>query len=248
MGTLPAGRRFTPHNTASAPAARPPIRFPLAVAGLVLALLAAMAAAVAFGSVPLDLADALTDATARMIVLDLRLPRVLLAATVGAGLGAAGAAFQAVFRNPLADPFVVGSSSGGAVGVVVVFITGWAGVGRGHRAGGGRGVRRQRAGGAACVRHRRGGKAAGGIAAPRRGHREHAARRGRLAAASLFRRDGAGGRLPHGRVEQQRVVRTHPGRPAHPRRHTGTISARPAARRPPAPATPAPVRSACRSA
>jgi iron complex transport system permease protein len=91
--------------------------------------------AVAVGSVRLSAADvwaAVTDPDAdplvRTIVLDLRLPRVLLAAVVGAGLGAAGAAFQAAFRNPLADPFVVGSASGGAVGAVVVIVTGWAGV------------------------------------------------------------------------------------------------------------------------
>ncbi len=77
---------------------------------------------------PLNPAEAFNDALTQKIVLDIRLPRVLLAAVVGGGLGAAGVAFQAVFRNPLADPFVVGSSSGGAVGAVLVFVTGWAGV------------------------------------------------------------------------------------------------------------------------
>lgn len=93
-----------------------------------------MIVAVTVGSVRLSVADvwqALSspdgDPLVRKIVLDLRLPRVLLAAVIGAGLGAAGAAFQAVFRNPLADPFVVGSASGGAVGAVVVSIAGWAG-------------------------------------------------------------------------------------------------------------------------
>ncbi len=48
------------------------------------------------------------------IVRDLRLARILLATMVGAGLSTAGAAFQALFRNPLADPFIIGASSGAA--------------------------------------------------------------------------------------------------------------------------------------
>ena len=52
----------------------------------------------------------------RAIVLGLRLPRALAAAVVGAGLSAAGVLFQGLFRNPLADPFVLGSSGGAALG------------------------------------------------------------------------------------------------------------------------------------
>lgn len=61
------------------------------------------------------------------IVRDLRLPRMLLALCIGAGLGIAGAAYQALFRNPLADPFVVGASSGAAAGAALVIVSGWAG-------------------------------------------------------------------------------------------------------------------------
>lgn len=57
------------------------------------------------------------------IVWDLRLPRVLLAIIVGGGLGAAGAAFQGLFQNALAEPYVVGASTGAALGAVLV-ITG----------------------------------------------------------------------------------------------------------------------------
>ncbi len=57
------------------------------------------------------------------IVWDLRLPRVLLALIVGGSLGAAGAAFQGLFQNALAEPYVVGASSGAALGAVLV-ITG----------------------------------------------------------------------------------------------------------------------------
>mgnify|MGYP000928635954 CR=1 FL=1 len=54
------------------------------------------------------------------ILLNLRLPRVLLAALVGAALAAAGTAFQAFFCNPLADPYIVGVSAGAALGATIV--------------------------------------------------------------------------------------------------------------------------------
>ena len=54
-----------------------------------------------------------------IILWDLRLPRAVLAALVGGGLAAAGAAFQGLFRNPLADPFVIGASSGAALGATL---------------------------------------------------------------------------------------------------------------------------------
>src|SRR5262249_53325695 len=66
---------------------------------------------------------------ARTIVVGLRLPRVLLAILIGVALGTSGAAYQALFRNPLADPFVVGASSGAAAGASLVIVTGWAGWG-----------------------------------------------------------------------------------------------------------------------
>lgn len=62
------------------------------------------------------------DTTATTIIWQLRLPRVLLAALVGASLGIAGAAFQGLFRNPLADPFVIGASSGAALGATLAFL------------------------------------------------------------------------------------------------------------------------------
>ena len=54
------------------------------------------------------------------IVADIRLPRIALAATVGFGLAAAGTVMQGFFRNPLADPSIIGVSSGAAVGAVAV--------------------------------------------------------------------------------------------------------------------------------
>lgn len=57
-----------------------------------------------------------------MIVVDIRLPRILLAIVVGASLSVAGASFQALLRNPLADPYVLGISSGAAVGSILALI------------------------------------------------------------------------------------------------------------------------------
>jgi iron complex transport system permease protein len=62
---------------------------------------------------------ALEDASARQIVLDIRLPRTLGAWLAGALLGLAGAVAQGLFRNPLADPFLLGSASGASLGVAL---------------------------------------------------------------------------------------------------------------------------------
>ena len=60
----------------------------------------------------------------RTILLDIRLPRICLAMIVGAGLSIAGAALQALLRNPLAEPYILGISSGGTVGALVAFSLG----------------------------------------------------------------------------------------------------------------------------
>jgi iron complex transport system permease protein len=57
-----------------------------------------------------------------MIVIDIRLPRILLGIVVGASLAVAGTSFQALLRNPLADPYVLGVSSGAALGAIVALI------------------------------------------------------------------------------------------------------------------------------
>jgi iron complex transport system permease protein len=66
------------------------------------------------------------DDTARTIVLQLRLPRAILALLVGGGLALAGTVFQALLRNPLAEPYVLGVSGGAAVGAVSMLVLGWA--------------------------------------------------------------------------------------------------------------------------
>ncbi|GLZ01136.1 iron ABC transporter permease [Actinoplanes sp. NBRC 103695] len=65
-----------------------------------------------------------TAANADLIVWRLRFPRVLLGAVVGAGLALAGAVVQSVVRNPVADPYLLGLSSGASVGAVAVITTG----------------------------------------------------------------------------------------------------------------------------
>ncbi len=62
--------------------------------------------------------------TLETIAWRIRLPRVLLAGLTGAGLSLAGVLFQGVFRNPLADPYLIGTASGAGFGAVLVFVLG----------------------------------------------------------------------------------------------------------------------------
>lgn len=98
------------------------------------ALLIAGIAALAMGTIRVgfvDVARALVgegDQTAIFVVRELRFPRVVLAALVGAGLGMSGAALQGVLRNPLAEPYLLGVSGGAAVGAVTAVTLGFAAV------------------------------------------------------------------------------------------------------------------------
>jgi len=100
----------------------------LVVLGLLLAVAAVLGVAVGSAGVPLeDVLQALrgaSDEPTRVIVWELRLPRILLAALVGGALALAGAVFQALLRNPLADPYVLGVSGGAAVGAVLALALG----------------------------------------------------------------------------------------------------------------------------
>jgi iron complex transport system permease protein len=58
----------------------------------------------------------------RMIIFDIRLPRILLGIFVGGALSVSGASFQALLRNPLADPYVLGVSSGSALGAILALV------------------------------------------------------------------------------------------------------------------------------
>ncbi|MGF7056707.1 FecCD family ABC transporter permease [Brassicibacter mesophilus] len=62
--------------------------------------------------------------THQIIILNIRIPRVLLGVIVGAALSSVGTVFQGMFKNPMADPYVIGISSGAALGAGIVIITG----------------------------------------------------------------------------------------------------------------------------
>ena len=105
------------------------------MAGLVVLLFAAMAASLLTGASDASLwrlLGALLDGTAaspelardRLIILDIRLPRLLLGTLIGSGLAVAGVVMQGLFRNPLADPGLVGVSAGAGLGAVMVIVLG----------------------------------------------------------------------------------------------------------------------------
>lgn len=97
----------------------------LLATALLLASGALLAAGAAVGSTGASHWTALwADDTAGQIVREIRLPRSLAAWLAGALLGLSGAVAQGLFRNPLADPFMLGSASGAALGVAVVLVAG----------------------------------------------------------------------------------------------------------------------------
>ena len=103
-----------------------------------LLLLAALALSVAVGSVYIPIPSALRLMASRLsglpdpqdlsayavILFSLRIPRTLLIALAGAGLAGSGAAYQGLFRNPLADPFLIGVASGAGLGAVLAMNSG----------------------------------------------------------------------------------------------------------------------------
>jgi iron complex transport system permease protein len=109
-------------------------RTALRLALLAVVALAASLFALSVGAAGLPLRDVIAavsgagDATTRTIVLELRLPRVALALVAGGGLALAGAVFQAVLRNPLAEPYVLGVAGGAAVGAVGAVVFGLAAI------------------------------------------------------------------------------------------------------------------------
>lgn len=84
------------------------------------ALLLVLALAVSVGSESLSLFD--LNGSERAILFDIRVPRVLLGACVGASLAVAGASLQALLRNPLAEPYLLGVSNGAALGTLIAFV------------------------------------------------------------------------------------------------------------------------------
>lgn len=90
------------------------------------ALLLAAGLSLQSGSVALDWQDIWTGLSERqsLVVWEIRLPRIVMAALVGAGLAVAGVSLQALFRNPLAEPGLIGVSSSAALGAVLVIVLG----------------------------------------------------------------------------------------------------------------------------
>ncbi len=89
-------------------------------AGLFAILAASIFLAIAVGSEDLPIFS--LDAQQSAILFDIRIPRVLLAAGVGASLAVAGAALQSLLRNPLAEPYLLGVSNGAALGTMMAFV------------------------------------------------------------------------------------------------------------------------------
>jgi iron complex transport system permease protein len=114
------------------------LRRPLVLAvGGVIVLLLAIVAGIALGTVSISPADTVAilaheylrwpvaetwPDSAHTIVVELRLPRVLTALVVGLGLSVAGVTFQGLLRNPLADPYVLGTASGAALGAAIAVL------------------------------------------------------------------------------------------------------------------------------
>ncbi len=123
----------------AAAAARPLVGGPglgratFAIGGGIVLVLAAALAAVAVGSADVGLDEAIGivahrlgfpvtetwSSTAPTILFEVRLPRVLAGLIVGAGLACAGVVFQALLRNPMADPYIIGSAAGASLGAVL---------------------------------------------------------------------------------------------------------------------------------
>jgi iron complex transport system permease protein len=92
-------------------------------------LLAAIVLATMYGTESVSMARVFFEPNSldRMIVVEARLPRVLLGAVAGGGLAAVGVAFQAILRNPLAEPYVLGVSGGAALGATIAILFGLSG-------------------------------------------------------------------------------------------------------------------------
>lgn len=135
MTTTVAAR--TGGRPAAGTVARPRPRAGIVLAGAGVVLLASVVLAVTVGPAGIAPADVWRTVAAHLtgqssvlsplldgIVWQLRLPRVLTAAAVGGGLAVAGAVMQSLVRNPLADPYLLGLSSGASLGAVAVLVLG----------------------------------------------------------------------------------------------------------------------------
>ncbi|MEP0707633.1 MAG: iron ABC transporter permease [Parvibaculum sp.] len=109
------------------------LKYPAILGGLAALLGLAFVVSLATGAVPVSVGDVVrsllgmeVDQRTAAVIQMIRLPRAFLAVIVGAALAGAGAAFQGLFRNPLADPSLIGVSGGAALGAVVIIVFGGA--------------------------------------------------------------------------------------------------------------------------
>jgi len=97
---------------------------------LIILLIASLIFSASTGAVKISVSEIMdvlvnrTDSVNASILMDIRFPRVLLAAVLGAGLAAVGGVMQSIFKNPLVDSYTLGMSSGAALGAVISIITG----------------------------------------------------------------------------------------------------------------------------
>jgi len=112
-------------------------RYPLLAGALVLLLLVIIPLSAALGAASIPPAEVVTtilsplfpgtfsaDPVSSLILFRIRLPRIFLAGIAGSGLALGGVAFQGVFRNPLAEPYLLGISSGAALGATLAIVLG----------------------------------------------------------------------------------------------------------------------------
>jgi iron complex transport system permease protein len=96
-----------------------------ALAILTLIMIASVCVGLAVGSQRINPARIFSDPFTRTLFFRLRLPRVLMGLVIGSSLAVTGGALQALFRNPLADPYTLGVSGGGALGASIAIALGW---------------------------------------------------------------------------------------------------------------------------
>jgi iron complex transport system permease protein len=118
-------------TASTSPVAAPVTRSVLVISGLAAVTVAGLVLAVAIGPVTVPLDDTVAvlfggtpdDPRSSVLIGTVRVPRALTAAVAGAALGVAGLQLQTLFRNPLADPFVLGVSSGASLGVALTVMS-----------------------------------------------------------------------------------------------------------------------------
>jgi iron complex transport system permease protein len=134
--TIPARRAWRRGTSLSTAPISP--RWPLAITGV--ALIAVILVSTAIGPADLSISTVIgvllshvpfvhyhssASTIDQAIVWDIRLPRVILGGIVGAMLAAGGASYQGVFRNPLADPYLLGVAAGAGLGATIVIVSHW---------------------------------------------------------------------------------------------------------------------------